>query len=119
MVQPLPMLPVSQDQLQQLIAVMLIYRRFRLEKTPPTEERSRTLLLLAFLLPKLCGGVGVHEEAAPIWLTVDEVSVLKAGLAAIFDALKKKAASRKVTEELERVNQLKIVIEQTFSTTQD
>ncbi len=119
MVQPLPLLPISQEQLQQLIAAMLIYWRFRQKKTPNTEERRRTLFILEFLIPKLYRGVGVHEEATPLWLTTDDVSVLKSGMATLIAELNRKPASRKITEQIQQLKKLKTLIEQTFPTTQD
>jgi hypothetical protein len=119
MADTLPIVPIDQEPLQALIAALLVYQRYRLEKTPPTEERMRTLLILGFLIPKLYSGIGIHEGATPLWLTVDDVQVMKAGLATLLDNLNRKPLSAKIKKEMQRLKELKITIEQTFRTTQD
>lgn len=115
----LPVLPISQDQLQMLTAAMLVYKRYRREKTPPTEERLRTLLTLEFLIPKLYGAVETQEEATPLWLTVDDVQTMKAGLTSLLDTLNRRPSSAAIKQEVQRLKELKTVIEQTFRTAQD
>lgn len=115
----LPILPIGHEQLKVLVAAMLVYKRYRHEKTPPTEERLRTLLTLELLIPKLYGAVVIHEEATPLWLTVDDVQVMKTGLATLLDTLNRKPSSTAIKQEIQRLKELKTVIEQTFRTTQD
>lgn len=115
----LPLLPISQERLRYLLAAMLVYQQYRLKKTPPSEERRFTLLVLTFLIPKLQRGTEPHAEEMPLPLTVDEVRVMKGGLAMMLDRLNRKPASRDVKREIVRLKALKTSIEQTFSTTQD
>jgi hypothetical protein len=119
MVDSLPLLPISQERLQALVAALLVYQRYRREKTPPTAERIRTLFILEFLIPKLYSGVGTHEEATPLWLTVDDIQIIKAGLTTLLDNLNRKPPSARIKQEMQRLKELKTTIEQTFRTTQD
>ncbi len=115
----LPFVPISQDLLQYLIAAMLVYQQYRQRKTPPSEERGHTLLVLTFLLPKLQCGIEPHEGDIPLLLTVDEVRVMKGGLTILLDQLNRKPASGKIKREMTRLKSLKTLLEQHFSTTQD
>jgi hypothetical protein len=115
----LPVLPIGQEQLRTLVAALLIYKHYRREKTPSTQERLHTLLTLEFLIPKLYGALCPHQEATPLWLTIDEVQVMKAGLASLLDRLSRKPPSAAIRKEMQRLRELKAVIEQTFRTTQD
>lgn len=54
-----------------------------------------------------------------MWLTVDEVSVIKGGLTTMLYQLKRKPTSRHLTQEITRLKQLKTLFDQYFSTTQD
>lgn len=119
MVDSLPLLPISSERLQALVAALLVYQRYRREKTPPSEERTRTLFILEFLIPKLYSKAGTHEEATPLWLTVDDVQVMKIGLATLLDLLNRKPPSARIKKEMQRLKELKTVIEQTFRITQD
>jgi len=114
-----PLLPVSQEQLKELVGAMLVYKQYRFLKTQPTEERWQTLLILECLIPKLYCGVGIQEGAKPLWLTVDDVRVMKIGLATLLDQLNKKPRSPTIEAEMQRLKKLKTAIEQTFKTTQD
>ena len=98
---------------------MLVYKYYRFTKTPTTEEQQRTLLILDFLIPKLYRGIGVQEGNTPLWLTVDDIRVIKAGLATLLDRLNRKPPSPKLKKEMQRLKELKAAIEQTFSVTQD
>lgn len=115
----LPVVPISPDHIAFLMAALLVYQQFRQRKTPPSEERRHTLSVLLFLLPKLQRGIEPHEGELPLWLTVDEVSVIKGGLTMMLDQLKRKPASRQITQEIARLKQLKTLFDQHFSTTQD
>lgn len=115
----LPVLPIDQEQLQILVVVLLVYKRYRREKTPRTEEQLRTLLTLEYLIPKLYGAVSSYKEATPLWLTVDDVQVMKAGLTSLLETLNRKPPSAAIDKERQRLKELKAVIEQTFRTTQD
>lgn len=119
MSEALPLLPINQENLHYLLAAMLVYYQYRLRKTPPTNERRHTLLVLALLLPKLQCGTEPHEGNMPLLLTIDEVQVMKGGLAMLLDRLNLKPATRKVVQEIDRLRKLKTSLEQTFSTTQD
>lgn len=115
----LPVLPIGQEQLQILVAALLVYKHYRRERTPSTEERLHTLLTLDLLIPKLYSAVSPHQEAIPLWLTVDDVQVMKAGLASLLDRLNRKPPSAAIRKEMQSLKELKAVIEQTFRTTQD
>ena len=119
MAEILPSLPIDQELLKALIAALLVYQRFRKEKTPPTEERLHTLLILHSLIPKLYTGVDTRETALPLWLTVDDVQVIKAGLAALLDNLNRKSASARLKKEMQNLKELQVTIEKTFRITQD
>jgi hypothetical protein len=116
---PLPQMPITPEHLTYLIAVMLVYQQYRQRKTPPTTEREHTLLVLTFLLPKLQRGIKPHEGELPLLLTVDEVHVMQSGLSMMLDSLKRKPASHAITQEITRLQQLKILFNQHFSITQD
>jgi hypothetical protein len=115
----LPFVPISPEQLQYLFAAMLVYQQYRLRKTPPSEERSYTLLVLTFLLPKLQRGIEPHEGEMPLLLTVDDVQVMKGGLTVIIDRLNRKSVPRKIKQKITHLKALKTMLEQNFSTTQD
>ena len=90
MAKMLPVLPITQEHLLALVAALLIYQRYRREKTPLTEERTRTLLILECLIPKLYSGIDIQKSALPLWLTVDDVQVIQMGLATLIDQLNRK-----------------------------
>lgn len=115
----LPSLPITPEYLAYLVAVMLVYQQYRQRRTPPSEEQQHTLLVLMFLLPKLQQGLEPHQGALTLLLTVDEVCVIKRGLATMLDHLKRRPASRKIAREIARLKQLKQSVERTFMTTQD
>jgi hypothetical protein len=119
MSETLPFLPISQDRLQYLLAAMLVYQQYRLKKTPSSEEQQHTLLILAFLIPKLQRGTEPHDGEMPLLLTVDEVRVIKGGLAMILDRLNRKPVSRQITQEITRLKMLQTTIAQSFLTAQD
>lgn len=119
MAEPLPLLPVDQEQLAMLIAAMLAYRLYVFKKMPSTAGRAYTLMTLALLIPKLQCGMGVHEEAMPLLLTQDDVLVMKTGLAVLLERLGKKAPGAVIKREMQRLKALKTMLEQTFRTTQD
>lgn len=118
MTDALPVLPISQEQLQRLIAAMLVYQRYRYEKTPPTEEQLQTLSILEYLIPKLSQWTVRHEETMPLWLTVDDVCVIKGGLDVLIEKLKGEPSSGKIDRELQNLQKLQIIIQQ-FKTTLD
>lgn len=115
----LPALPIAPESLAYLVAVMLVYRQYLQRKRLPSDEQQHTLFVLMFLLPKLQQGIGPHKEACPLWLTVDEVQVIKRGLATMLDRLKHQPASQKISREIARLKQLKMSMEQTFSQMQE
>ncbi|MGH2478975.1 MAG: hypothetical protein ACRDHW_04900 [Ktedonobacteraceae bacterium] len=111
----LPMVPISQDRLSYLLAALLVYRQHCTRKMSPSERRNTTLLVLAFLLPKLERGTHPAEgEASPLWLTTAEVRVIQAGLATILDQLNHKPASPSIKQEMARLKDLKRLFEQHF-----
>ena len=118
-----PMVPMSQEHLIQLASAMLVYEQFRRRKTPPSQERTHTLLVLALLLPKLLYGTEPHEGDRPLPLTTDEIQTMKDGLATILDQLQRKPATgkkaKKRAEEITKLEHLKQVLDQHFRTTQD
>ena len=119
-----PMVPISLEHLSQLAAAMLVYEQFRRRKTPPSEERTHTLLVLAVLMPKLLYGAEPHEGDRPLPLTTDEVQVMKDGLATILDQLQRKPVRRgkqakKRAEEITKLEHLKQMLDEHFRTTQD
>ena len=118
-----PMVPISLEHLSQLAAAMMVYEQFRRRKTPPSEERTHTLLVLAVLLPKLLSGVEPHEGDRPLPLTTDEIQVMKSGLATVLDQLQRKPATGKQvkrrTEEIKKLKHMKQMLDQHFRTTQD
>lgn len=119
MADSLPLVPISPDRLSYLLAALLVYRQYRLRYTPQSEERSYTLLVLDALLPKLHCGIQPHEGEMPLWLTVDEVGVMKSGLSMLIERLKGKPASRSTREEITHLQELKTMLDQHFSSTQD
>lgn len=114
----LPTFPISQEQLQALIGTMLVYKRYCLERTPPTEERKQTLYILDFLIPKLSHGAGCHGGAVPLWLTADDIYVMTGGLDALLKRLEMKPCSKKLEKERRGLKELQTIIKQ-FSATQD
>ena len=120
-----PIVPIGPEQLKRLVAALLVYQRYRQQRTPPTRERGATLLILSLLLPRLHQGVepdgpgSAPLEGIPLFLTVAEVCVIKAGLATLLDLLKRKPTSRAIAQEIRALKALKTLIEQNFSTTQD
>ncbi len=119
MTDALPQLPLDQNDLIALLGAMLVYHRYRMQKTPPSEERLFTLKVLESLLPLLNQGCGVYEHDRSLLLTVDDVCVLKGGLTTLLALLQCKPASAQLTQEITRLTRLKTLIESTFSTTQD
>ncbi len=115
----LPFVPISQEHITYLIAAMLVYQQYRQRKTPPSEEREYTLLILLFLLPKLQRGIEPHKGEIPLLLTVDDVRIIKGGLTMMIDQLNRKPTSRYITQEITRLKQLKTLFDKHFSTTQD
>jgi cell division FtsZ-interacting protein ZapD len=114
-----PLLPISHEQLQRLVAALLVYRLYLQRKVPPTQERLRTFITLECLLQKLNLGLTTQEETLPLFLTEDDVSVIKAGFTTLLDQLKRKARPEKIKREVEQLQELKTLIEQTFKTVQD
>lgn len=115
----LPNVPISQEQLQALLAAMLVYRLYCRKRTPRTEEREHTLMVLESLLPKLSYGIGPHEDATLLFLTEDDVRVMKGGLRTLIDNLSGRPASHQIKEEIKHLEELKTLIGRNFSTTQD
>ena len=114
-----PLLPISQDQLQHLVAALLVYRLYRQKKTPPTEERMHTLIVLELLIQKLNLGIDTQEAALPLLLMEEDVSVIKAGLATLLDSLKRRVQPPKIKREMQQLRDLKTVIEQAFKIAQN
>ncbi|HEU5383623.1 MAG TPA: hypothetical protein VFV38_50125 [Ktedonobacteraceae bacterium] len=115
----LPMMQINQDQLSFLVAVLLVYRKYRREKTPPTEERMHTLIVLDLLISRLNGGLATSREPASLLLTEDDIHVLKAGLIMLLDRLNRKPPTAAIKQETQRLKELKTLIDQTFQITQD
>lgn len=113
----LPQMPISPEHLSYLLAAMLVYQQYRQRKTLLTTERGHTLYVLRFLLPKLQRGLEPHEGELPLLLTVDEVCVIKGGLAIMLERLNHKPVSRPITQEITRMKQFKTLFEQHFPTT--
>ena len=118
-----PMVPISLEHLSQLAAAMLVYEQFRRRKTPPSEERTHTLVVLALLMPKLLYGIEPHDDDRPLPLTTDEIQVMKGGLATVLDQLQRKPArgkkAKRRAEEIKKLEHLKQMLDQHFRTTQD
>ena len=111
----LPMVPISQDRLSYLIAALLVYQQYCTRKMSPSETRNTTLLVLAFLLPKLERGTHPAEgKTSPLWLTTEEVRVIQAGLATILDQLSRKPVSPSIKQEMTHLKGLKMLFEQHF-----
>lgn len=119
MARPLPTLQIDQKQLSYLVAVLMVYRKYRREKTPPTAERLHTLIVLEYLIPKLNALIDTREEPASLLFTTDDVHVLKAGFTMLLDRLNKKSPTPEVRREIQRLKELKTLIDQTFKVTQD
>lgn len=119
MANPLPLVPISPDRLSYLLAALLVYQQFRLRKTPPSVERAYTLMVLESLLPRLGSGIREHEGDLPLLLTVDDVQVMKNALATLIDRLNRKPSSRASVKELTSLKELKNLLDQHFSETQD
>ena len=120
-----PIVPIGPEQLKRLVAAMLVYRRYRQQHTPATRERGYTLLILNLLLPRLhhsvepTGPGSAPLEGTPLFLTTEEIRVIKAGLATLLDLLTRKPTSRAITQEIRALRALKTLLEQNFTTTQD
>lgn len=114
-----PRVAISPEHLAYLISALLVYQHYRQCKTPPTDERAWTLLGLTFLLPKLQRGIEPHKDDLPLVLTVDEVRLIKGGLAMMLDHLQRKPATRTSMREMDRLRLLKKLFDESFSTTQD
>jgi hypothetical protein len=115
----LPLVPISQKRLNYLVATLLVYQQYRLRQTPPSEERRETLLVLTFLILKLQRGIEPHKGDLPLLLTVDEVCVMKSGFAMLIDCLNRRPVSYNITKEIAQLKELKTMLDQSFSTTQD
>jgi hypothetical protein len=117
MSEPLPQMPITPEHLAYVLAAMLVYQQYLHRQTPPTPERAHTLSVLSLLLPKLQRGIEPHEGELPLWLTVDEVAVMKGGFTLMIDKLKRKPASQPMTREIERLKRLKTLFNQYFPIT--
>jgi len=113
------MVPISQEQLKQLAGAMLVYKQFLQRRIPSSQQRARTQLVQTFLIPTLLAGLEPHEGEMPLLLTVDEVLVMKRGLAILSDQLKCKPATRSLTQEITHQEELKRMLDQHFRSTQD
>lgn len=114
-----PLVPISQDDLSYFIASLLVYQRYRREKTPPSQERDQALFVLALLIPKLQRGIEPQKGDLPLFLTVDEIQVMKGGLNTLLDLLNRRSSSARLKKEIARLKALKTLLDQHFVTTQD
>ncbi|HEU5377891.1 MAG TPA: hypothetical protein VFV38_20910, partial [Ktedonobacteraceae bacterium] len=111
-------LPINQDQLQHLIAALLVYRLYLLRKALSTEERTHLLSVLKSLLQKLQFGLNSRAELLPLVLTEDDVSVITAGLTTLLEQLQNRKPSEEIHREMQQLQEIKTSIEQTFNIVQ-
>lgn len=116
--QAFPLLPISVEQLERLLALMLVYYQSCTQQ-PGMNRRRTTEAVLTWLIPRLSQGIATVNTETPLLLLVDEVQVIKMGIATILMRLKKRASTPEIQQEIQQAEALQKMFEQTFRTTQD
>lgn len=111
---PLPLLHMSYEQIALLTAQLLVYQQYLQRKIKPSLKRDRTLRVLKALLRRLYALVAPDSRLTALLVTVEEVAAIKETLIALQQVLETKPPSAGRDQELQRVETMKIFIEQAF-----
>lgn len=125
-----PKAPITQEHLAKLVAVLLIHRKLLENKSFSAPEDMRTWLVLNQLIMVMEQAAlrPVQQGEALVFLTVDDVHLIKQALATQLAMLKKRLSSpqlkqptlrAEIASEIERLTALQKLINHHFSTTQD
>ncbi|MGH2506942.1 MAG: hypothetical protein ACRDHZ_05945 [Ktedonobacteraceae bacterium] len=114
-----PSLPISNDQLTFLTALLMVYQQYLQRKSPLSVTHKRTLRVLSALLQRFYALFTPRATPTPLLLLEEEVAIIKEALAVTQQVLATKPPFAGRDQELQRLTEMKTLIEQTFPLTHD
>jgi hypothetical protein len=105
---------MSYEQITLLTAQLLVYQQYLQKKVASSVKRNRTLRVLVALLRRLHTLFTPGSSHAVLLLTVEEVAAIKEALAVLLAMLETRRPSAGRDQEIQRLAEMKALIEQTF-----
>lgn len=109
-----PVLRMSYEQITLLTAQLLVYQQYLQKKVASSFKRNHTLRVLVALLRRLHTLFTPGRSHAALLLTVEEVAVIKEALVVLQTMLETRRPSIGRDQELQRLADMKTLIERTF-----